>query len=480
MPNEKPPADDAQLGQLGYRPELRRVLGLFSSFAVQFSLIAVTGSIFLLYGYGLGTDGPAFIWPFLVGGVFQVIVGLSMAELVSAYPLAGGAYQIARKLGRPVLGWQMGWWLVIAHLAAMAANAVALAPYFASAMGISGIGKGQVLLFSLGLIGFVTILNVVGVKVSALANNVGVICELVGISSVVIVLLVKGVIRSPSFLTSTGGTASAGHLVPFLFVLLMPAFIISSFDSTGNMAEEVKDAARKAPRGVVTANVSALVYATVAMIILTLSIQSLSAVTSSSIPLMAVLHERLGQVYPQIFEVIAITSLVVTTQVLQLTAARILWSQARDNQLPAAGWFHRLSGQGRVPVNATLVTAVIAFLLTLWSPFLTALAALTAIGWAAVYGITVLVGIVAKRRGQIPAHPWSYGRAGAVFDVISVIWSAVLIGVLTYQSPREAGLGFVIVVVAGLVIYYLFVARRRQAPADAVPVMAQARVTPPG
>jgi amino acid transporter len=480
MPNEKPAADEAQLDQLGYRPELRRVLGLFSSFSVQFSLIAVTGSIFLLYGYGLSTDGPAFIWPFIVGGVFQVIVGLSMAELVSAFPLAGGAYQIARKLGRPVLGWQMGWWLVIAHLAAMAANAVALAPYFASALGISDIGKGQILLFSLGLIGFVTILNIVGVKVSALANNVGVICELVGISSVVIVLLVKGVIRSPSFLTSTGGTASAGHLVPFLFVLLMPAFIISSFDSTGNMAEEVKDAARKAPRGVVTANVSALVYATVAMIILTLSIQSLSAVTSSSIPLMAVLHERLGQVYPQIFEVIAITSLVVTTQVLQLTAARILWSQARDNQLPAAGWFHRLSGKGRVPVNATLVTAVIAFLLTLWSPFLTALAALTAIGWAAVYGITVLVGIVAKRRGQIPAHPWSYGRAGAVFDVISVIWSAVLIGVLTYQSPREAGLGFVIVVVAGLVIYYLFVARRRGAPADAVPVMAQARVTPPG
>ncbi len=408
MPKERPSTDDVQLGQLGYRPELRRVLGLFSSFAVQFSLIAVTGSIFLLYGYGLGTGGPAFIWPFIVGGVFQVIVGLSMAELVSAYPLAGGAYQIARKFGRPVLGWQMGWWLVIAHLAAMAANAVALAPYFASAMGISSIGKGQILLFSIGLIGFVTILNVVGVKVSAFANNVGVVCELVGISSVVIVLLVKGVIRPPSFLTSTGGVTAHGssYLVPFLFVLLMPAFIISSFDSTGNMAEEVRDASRKAPRGVVTANVSALLYATVAMIILTLSIQSLSAVTSSSIPLMAVLHERLGQVYPQIFEVVAITSLIVTTQILQLTAARILWSQARDNQLPAAGWFHRLSGRGRVPVNATLVTAVIALLLTLWSPFLTALAALTAIGWAAVYGLTVLAGIIAKRRGQVPDHPW--------------------------------------------------------------------------
>lgn len=452
--------DDAFLGQLGYRPELRRVLGLFSSFAVQFSLIAVTGSIFLLYGYGLSTGGPAFIWPFIIGGVFQVVVGLSMAELVSAFPLAGGAYQISRRLGRPALGWQMGWWLVVAHLAAMAANAVALAPYFASAMGVTHLTSADTLLFSLGLIGFVTILNVVGVKLSAFANNIGVICELVGISSVVIVLLIKGVIRTPAFLTSSGGVAPHGYIVPFLFVLLMPAFIISSFDSTGNMAEEVKDASRKAPRGVVTANVTALVYASAAMIILTLSIKDLSGVTGASIPLMAVLHQRLGQVFPQIFEVVAITSLVVTTQILQLTAARILWSQARERQLPASGWFHKLTPRGRVPVNATLVTAVIALLLTLWSPFLTALAALTAIGWAAVYGLTVGVGMIAKRRKQLPEHPWKYGRAGTAFDVISVLWSAALVGILAYQSPRQAGLGFVIVVIVGILIYRFALPKR--------------------
>lgn len=479
-PHANSSTDDVFLTRLGYRPELRRVLGLFSSFAVQFSLIAVTGSIFLLYGYGLSNGGPAFIWPFIIGGVFQVIVGLSMAELVSALPLAGGAYQIVRRLGRPALGWQMGWWLVIAHLAAMAANAVALAPYFASAMGISHLTTADTLLFSVGLIGFVTILNVVGVKLSAFANNIGVICELVGISSVVIILLVKGVIHSPSFLTSTGGVAPHGYFVPFLFVLLMPAFIISSFDSTGNMAEEVKDAGRKAPRGVVTANVTALLYASVAMIILTLSINDLSGVTGSSIPLMAVLHQRLGHLFPQIFEVIAITSLVVTTQILQLTAARILWSQARERQLPAASWFHKLTTRGRVPVNATLVTAVIAFLLTLWSPFLTALAALTAIGWAAVYGLTVGAGIIAKRRRQLPEHPWHYGRAGHVFDIISVLWSAVLVAVLAYQSPRQAGLGFVIVVIVGVVIYYFLLPRRARIREEAPLATAdQLLSTPP-
>jgi amino acid transporter len=475
MPNENLTApanadasgDDSYLSQLGYRPELRRVLGLFSSFAVQFSLIAISGSIFLLYGYGLTTGGPAFIWPFIVGGVFQVIVGLSMAELVSAFPLAGGAYQIARRLGRPALGWQMGWWLIIAHLAAIAANCVALAPYFASAIGITNVTTGDTILFSIALIAFVTLLNVIGVKVSAFANNVGVICELVGISSVVIFLLVKGIIRPVSFLASSGGVAPHGFFVPFLFVLLMPAFIISSFDSTGNMAEEVKDASRKAPRGVVIANLSALLYGTIAMIILTLSIQSLSAVTSSSLPLMAVLHERLGHLYPQIFEIIAITSLIVTTQILQLTAARIMWSQARERQLPASNWLHKLTLKGKVPVNATIVTAVIAFLLTLWSPFLTALAALTAIGWAAVYGLTVAAGFIAKRRKQLPEHPWKYGRWGNAFDVISVIWSAALIGVLAYQSPKQAGLGFLIVVVVGIVIYYVLLPRRARAMEEA-------------
>ena len=127
---------------------------------------------------------------------------------------------------------------------------------------------------------------------------------------------------------------------------------------------------------------------------------------------------------------------------------------ARERQLPASTWFHKLTARGRVPVNATLVTAVIAFLLTLWSPFLTALAALTAIGWAAVYGLTVGAGIIAKRRRQLPEHPWHYGRAGHVFDVISVLWSAVLVGGVATQPPRQAGLGFVIVVIVGIVIYY--------------------------
>ena len=49
-----------------------------------------------------------------------------------------------------------------------------------------------------------------------------------------------------------------------------------------------------------------------------------------------------------------------------------------------------------------------------------------------------------------------------------------------YLQPREAGLGFLIVVAVGLVIYYVFLARRGRESKNAAPVLAEARVTPPG
>ena len=37
---------------------------------------------------------------------------------------------------------------------------------------------------------------------------------------------------------------------------------------------------------------------------------------------------------------------------LQLTGIRVLWSQARDGQIPAASWLRKVSAQ-RIPINAT-------------------------------------------------------------------------------------------------------------------------------
>jgi len=78
---------------------------------------------------------------------------------------------------------------------------------------------------------------------------------------------------------------------------------------------------------------------------------------------------------------------------LQLTGIRVLWSQARDGQMPAAGWMRKVSKQ-RIPINATLTILAMALLFGLWSSLLSVLAAMTALAWGFAYAIVVTVGSI--------------------------------------------------------------------------------------
>src|SRR3984885_7938456 len=112
--------DRAYLHQLGYRQELRRALGFFSSFAVQWTCISVAGGLALSMGAGIIQVGGVFFFAWLIGGGLQMIVGLSIAEGVSAYPVAGGSYQIINRIigGKNGVGWPTGWGRTSAPIAA--------------------------------------------------------------------------------------------------------------------------------------------------------------------------------------------------------------------------------------------------------------------------------------------------------------------------------------------------------------------------
>src|SRR5687768_12170690 len=100
MSARAPSADTEQLHQLGYAQELRRGMRTFSNFAVSFTIISILSGCLTLFGYGMNTGGPAVMtigW--LVVGGFVILVALSMAEVASSYPTAGGLYYWAARLG---------------------------------------------------------------------------------------------------------------------------------------------------------------------------------------------------------------------------------------------------------------------------------------------------------------------------------------------------------------------------------------------
>src|SRR5215468_10253316 len=103
-------ADERRLAELGYRQELKRKWSGFSNFAISFSIISILSGCFTTFGQAWNNGGPIAIslgWPLI--SLFILIIGLSMSELVSAYPTAGGIYYWALKMGKPVHGWFTGW-----------------------------------------------------------------------------------------------------------------------------------------------------------------------------------------------------------------------------------------------------------------------------------------------------------------------------------------------------------------------------------
>jgi amino acid transporter len=74
-------SDEQDLARFGYKQELKRSLGVFSSFAVAFSYISSSTGIFALFFLGLTTVGGVFIWSWPIVAAGQLLVALGFAEL---------------------------------------------------------------------------------------------------------------------------------------------------------------------------------------------------------------------------------------------------------------------------------------------------------------------------------------------------------------------------------------------------------------
>src|SRR5258706_7378776 len=127
--------DIRDLHKLGYEQQLFREMGGFSNFAVSFSIISVLTGAVLLYGYGLKFAGPlvnSVGWPLV--SLMTLMVALSMAEIASAYPTAGGLYFWAFRLGGRRWAWTTAWLNMIGQVAITAGINIAAAIYIIGAV----------------------------------------------------------------------------------------------------------------------------------------------------------------------------------------------------------------------------------------------------------------------------------------------------------------------------------------------------------
>src|SRR5438105_9527360 len=133
--------DAADLAKVGYQQELKRALGLFSSFATAFSYISPSTGIFTLFYLALGTAGGLMFWTWPVVALGQLFVALNFAELSSHYPVAGSVFQWTKYLSGRHYAWFTGWIYLFAGIITVAAVCatlpLALIPALNSMFGIN-------------------------------------------------------------------------------------------------------------------------------------------------------------------------------------------------------------------------------------------------------------------------------------------------------------------------------------------------------
>ncbi len=129
--------DERLLAELGYKQELERSWGGFTNFAISFSIISILAGCFTNFFAAWNNGGPFMVsigWP--VVSAMILIVALCMAEIVSAYPTAGGIYYWASKLGGPGWGWFTGWFNLVGLVGVVASVDYACASFASYTIGL--------------------------------------------------------------------------------------------------------------------------------------------------------------------------------------------------------------------------------------------------------------------------------------------------------------------------------------------------------
>lgn len=454
--------DHNDLASFGYRQELKRSIGSFSSFAAGFSYISILTGLFQMFHLGYGVAGPAFFWtwPFVLVG--QLLVALCFAELASRFPLSGGVYQWAKFTGNPFFGWMTGWIYLACLIVTIAAVAMALQvslPQISGSFQLIGnsddaksVALNAILLGSI-LIVISTIINARGIKLLALINNIGVFAELVGIVLLIVLLFLNSV-RSPVEAvvdiqnSGSGFTAFPDVTILFAATALTASYVLYGFDTAGTLAEETHDPRKKAPRAILQALLAAGFSGLLVLLFALMAAPNLGNPDLGNIRggLPMLVKSVLGGTMGKLFLCIVIFAIVVCTLAVHSGAVRLMFAMGRDGQLPFSEALSKVSSKTHTPFLATLLCglgAIIVLAVNLQFPKVFELVTSIGILWANLaYWIVVAVQMKnrLKARNDVDQEArFSLGKWGLPINILALIWSSFM--VINVSWPRTATYG---------------------------------------
>src|SRR5712691_5135167 len=356
--------DSADLARFGYSQELKRSLGLFSSFAVAFSYISPSTGIFTLFALGLTTLGWVFIWTWPVVALGQFIVALNFAEVSSHYPVAGSVFQWTKYLANRTYSWFTGWIYLFAGIltvtAVVATLPLALIPAL-NGLGWHSLNAASLntnLVVALITLVVITVLNIYGVRLVSIINNTGVVFEVLGMFVFALVLMAFHNHQGFSVVTNSAGIPVNGST--FLAAMFMSLFVIYGFDTASTLSEETRDPRRAAPKAVLFSIIGAFIIGGVFLLGTLISIPNLGTAIKNGWGPAQIIEANFSAPFATIYLLVVSAAIFVCCLSIMAATIRLCFGMSRDNQLPLSGLLSRVASTLHTPIWSCVAVAVLA------------------------------------------------------------------------------------------------------------------------
>lgn len=453
--------DDAELARrTGHKSEFAREFRSFSTFSFACSIMGLISSVATTFNtpFAYAAGPVSVVWAWFLGSIMNMTLGAAIGELVSAYPSAGGLYSASGlcvpKRYRAVTAWFTGWLNFTGQIAGIAGTAYGLAQMMLAWATV--ISNGTYL---------PTTAQTYGVYAAIMLIHGGINCFptswLARFTSGYVIInfgmtIIAGIVvlaRTPGAEMHSGSyvfgetinlSGWTNNAIAFFLGLQSVQFVMTDYDATAHISEEVSRAAIAAPVAIFTAIVSTGVlgfFLNIAFIFASGDVITGSVDTwIGGLAFAQILLNRSTRVgFLVMWPFICSVAWFVVTTAIQANA-RSFYAFSRDNGLPDRGFFARVNRKTGTTVNAVWLVVIFCLLLGCLSfinyTAVLAIFSLAALGMDLSYMIPIICRQIFWHHPDVQFQPGPFtlgnGLFGRVVNIIAIFWTLFECTILSF------------------------------------------------
>ena len=430
-----------------HNAENRRSVGFLQGLAIVVGMIIGSG-IFLKPSIVLGDAGSPMLaliaW--VLGGVVTLCSALSIAEIASNIPRAGGLYTYLEELYGEKVGFLLGWvQSVISYPASVAAQAIAFATYSAYFIPMTA---WQQRFLALGVLALLLVLNILSTRCGGVIQVVATVGKLIPVVAILGVGLFSGVAPGASGLSGEligqggGGIGAA---------ILGTLWAYDGWIGVTNMAAEMKNPKKNLPK-VISIGIIFVIVIYAAFNIVLFNALPADQLAASDTPGADAAVALFGQGGATFLTIGIMISVFGALNGYLMTAARVPQAMAERRQLPLSSVLGKLHPKFGTPANALIMQALLAVVYILSGSFNFLTDLLIFVLWIfftlGVFGVFLMRrrGLSRRKNYRVPLYP--------VTPIIGIAGSLFILGSTVIDAPGRSLLGLGVTLL-GLPIYYL-------------------------